>query len=169
MKKCAPSPFDRLLSLFAIAACALAAFWAFFQLFVGGPLMACLIMGLLFGASALYLLRSAIMMSGWGYFYDEEKIIFVLSRKERREFRWEQLKGLGAAYPAQVGYFYFQDGKKIALNPRMKGYEQLIAMFQKQGLSAASAANFAQVDPKDIFHQMFGEEFGKSGKTGKKK
>lgn len=167
MKKCAPSPFDRLLSVFAIAACALAAFWAFFQLFVEGQsLIACLIMGLLFGGAALYLLRSGIMTRGWGYFYDEEKIIFVLSRKNRREFRWERLKG--AAYPAQAGYFYFQDGKKIALNPRMKGYEQLIAMFQKKGLSAAPAANFAHIDPKDIFHQMFGEQFG-NNKAGKKK
>ncbi len=170
MKKCAPPASYRFLSVFVVVACGAAAFLAFCQLFYGGQSpVVCAIMGLLFGSAALFLLRSMIFRSGWGFFYDDEKVIFVLSRKDRREYSWEQLKNADIAYPIQEGYFYFPDGEKIALHPRMEGYASFVAMLQRKGLKAARAPNFADVDPKDIFYQMFGEEFEKGGKTGKKK
>ncbi len=165
MKKCVPRKSVRVLGAGVIVCSAAAALWAFHDLFYGDQApAACLLMGFFFGGAALYLLYSMVSLGNWGYFYDEEKIIFVLSRKDRREFRWEQLQKAGVSYPGQAGYFYFQGGKKIGLNPQMEGYEQLIAMLRKKGLSAAQASNFVEVDPKDVFQQIFGQQFGKGGK-----
>ena len=79
MKKCAPPASYRFLSVFVVVACGAAAFLAFCQLFYGGQSpVVCAIMVLLFGGAALFLLRSMIFRSGWGFFYDDEKVIFVL-------------------------------------------------------------------------------------------
>lgn len=162
MKRCGPRRSARLLGAGVMLCSAGAAVWAFYELVSGrqSP-TACLLLGLFFGGFALYLLHSMVSLGNWGYFYDEETIVFVLSRKDRRQFRWEQLRENGVSYPAQAGYFCFRDGKKIALSPQMDGYDQLIAMLRKKGLLAAQAAPFAEIDPQDIFQQFFGQQFGK--------
>lgn len=162
MKQCVPRKSARVLGVGVILCSAGAAVWAFCGLFSRDQSpAACLLLGLFFGGFALFMLHSMVSLGNWGYFYDEEQITFVLSRKDRRQFRWEQLQEAGVSYPAQAGYFYFRDGKKMALSPQMEGYDQFIATLRQKGLTAAQTSGGVDIDPQEIFQQFFGQQFGK--------
>ena len=70
-------------------------------------------------------------------------------------------------------YFYFQDEKKtrkIAVTPRMAGYSEFVDMLKKKGFPSQSpgALNFDKIAARDIFHEVFGEDFGKGSKNENK-
>ena len=125
MKKCIPRTSDRIITVLAAIVCAIAAFFAFRELLNGGqPPVVFSAMGILLGSIAIHTIWRMIYMGNWGFFYDDEKIIFALSRKDRREFRWEELQNskTNIVYPSSPAawYFYFQDEKKtrkIAVTP----------------------------------------------------
>ena len=60
--------------------------------------------------------------------------------------------------------------RKIAVTPRMAGYNEFVDMLKKKGFPAQSpgAFNFDKNAAKDIFHEVFGEDFGKSSKNENK-
>lgn len=178
MKKCIPRTSDRIITVLAAVVCAIGAVFAFREFISGGqPPVVFLAMSLLFGGIALHTIWRMIYMGNWGFFYDNEKIIFALSRKDRREFRWEELQNAKANifYPSSPAawYFYFQDEKKtkkIAVTLRMTGYSEFLDMLKKKGFPAQNPGtlNFDKNAAKDIFHEVFGEDFGKgSGNKGK--
>ena len=178
MKKCIPCTFDRIITVLAAIVCAIAAFFAFRELLNGGqPPVVFSAIVILLGSIAIHTIWRMIYMGNWGFFYDDEKIIFALSRKERREFRWEELQNAktNIFYPSSptAWYFYFQDEKKtrkIAVTPRMAGYNEFVDMLKKKGFPAQSpgAFNFDKIAAKDIFHEVFGEDFGKDSKNESK-
>ncbi len=93
MKKCIPRTSDRIITVLAAIVCAIAAFFAFRELLYGGQSpVVFFAMGILLGGIAIHTIWRMIYMGNWGFFYDDEKIIFALSRKDRWEFRWEELQ-----------------------------------------------------------------------------
>ena len=178
MKKCIPRTSDRIITVLAAVVCAVAAFFACRELLCGGRSPAVFFaMTLLFGGVAIHTIWRMIYMGNWGFFYDDEKIIFALSRKDHREFRWDELQNAktNIFYPSSPAawYFYFQDEKKtkkIAVTPRLAGYNEFVDMLRKKGFPAQSpsAFNFDTITAKDIFHEVFGEDFGKGSKNGNK-
>ncbi|NBK92174.1 hypothetical protein D5278_09330 [bacterium 1XD21-13] len=178
MKKCIPRTSDRIITVLAAIVCAIAAFLAFRELLHGGQSpVVFFAMGILLGGIAIHIIWRMIYVGNWGFFYDDEKIIFALSRKDRREFRWEELQNTktNIFYPSSPAawYFYFQDEKKtrkIAVTPRMAGYNEFVDMLKKKGFPAQSpgAFNFDKIAAKDIFHEVFGEDFGKDSKNESK-
>ena len=92
MKKCIPRTSDRIITVLVAAVCAIVAVLAFCELLYGNhPPVVFFAMTFLFGGVAIHTIWRMIYMDNWGFFYDDEKIIFALSRKERREFRWEEI------------------------------------------------------------------------------
>lgn len=181
MKKCIPRTSDRIITVLVAIVCAILAFFACRELLCGGqPPVVFFAMSLLFGGVAIHTIWRMIYMGNWGFFYDDEKIIFALSRKDCREYRWEELQNskTNIFYPSSPAawYFYFQDEKKtrkIAVTPRMAGYSEFVDMLKKKGFPSQSpnAFNFDKFDKnavKDIFHEVFGEDFGKDGKNENK-
>lgn len=174
MKKCIPRTSDRIVTVLAAIVCAVAAFFAFRELLYGGqPPIVFFAMSILLGGVTVHTIWRMIYMGNWGFFYDDEKIIFALSRKDRREFRWEELQNskTNIFYPSSPAawYFYFQDGKKIkkiAVSPCMVGYNEFVDMLKKKGFSAQSPGvfNFDKKAARNIFHEVFGEDFGKDSK-----
>ena len=177
MKKCIPRTSDRIITVLVAIACAILAFFACRELFCGGqPPVVFFAMSLLFGGVAIHTIWRMIYMGNWGFFYDDEKIIFALSRKDCREYRWEELQNskTNIFYPSSPAacYFYFQDEKKtrkIAVMPRMAGYNEFVDMLKKKGFPAQSpgAFNFEK-NAEDIFREVFGEDFGKDSKNESK-
>ena len=93
MKKCIPRTSDRIITVLAAIVCAIAAFLAFRELLHGGQSpVVFFAMGILLGGIAIHIIWRMIYVGNWGFFYDDEKIIFALSRKDRWEFRWEELQ-----------------------------------------------------------------------------
>ena len=85
MKKCIPCTSDRIITALAAVVCAVAAFFSCRELLCGGqPPTVFFAMTLLFGGVAIHTIWHMIYMGNWGFFYDDEKIIFALSRKDRR-------------------------------------------------------------------------------------
>lgn len=164
MKKCALPPTYRIVTLLVIVLMAAASVF---------PLRAaqdpdqspaaCLIIGGGLLALALYLLLRTISQWGRGVSYDDQRIVFVLNRKDRREYRWEQIPtaGVTLAYPPFVPFFRFPDGKKLPLNPRMTGYIQLIADLRKRNFPAAATIQVNDFrDIPQFFSETFGQQFG---------
>lgn len=178
MKKCIPRTSDRIITVLVAAVCAIVAVLAFCELLYGNhPPVVFFAMSLLFGGVAIHTIWRMFYMGNWGFFYDDEKIIFALSRKDHREFRWDELQNAktNIFYPSPpaVWYFYFQDEKKtkkIAVTPRLAGYNEFVDMLKKKGFPVQSpnALNFDKNAVKDIFHEVFGEDFGKDGKNENK-
>lgn len=168
MKKCVPPSSYRILAVLTILLCAVGAVFSFHEFTCGNqPPIVFLAMGAALGGISVYLLVTTIFKSGWGFFYDEEKIIFALSRNDRREFRWEELKAsqTGLAYPAPAApsvSFYIPDpsGKKkmkrISITPAMTGYEEFAATLKKQGFPAALPLDADALDMEKIYHGFFG-------------
>ena len=175
MKKCIPRTSDRIITVLTAIVCAIAAFFAFRELLHGGqPSVVFFAMGILLGGIAIHTIWRMIHMGNWGFFYNDEKIIFALSRKDRREFRWEELQNANIFYPSSPAawYFYFQDEKKtrkIAVTPRMAGYSEFVDMLKKKRFPAQTPGtlNFNK-NAEDIFHEVFGEDFGKGSKNENK-
>lgn len=172
MKKCIPRTSDRIITVLTAIVCAVIAVFAFRELLYKdqSPVVFFTI-SVLFGGITVYIVWSMIHMGNWGFFYNDEKIIFALSRKDRREFRWDELQNAKASlfYPSSPSawYFYFQDGKKIAVTPRMKGYSEFVEMLKKKGFPTQSPG-FCQFDKNvagEIFREMFGEDFGKDSRN----
>lgn len=170
MKKCVPSAFDRIITILAALGCAVIAFFAFRQFLLEDrtPIMFCVV--LLFVGAAVYSLGSLWLAGNWGFFYNEEKIVFVLLRNDRREFRWEDLPwaienkkiSICRQSSPEVWYFYFPGEKKkrqLTVLPRMTGYEELIAMLRKKNVPAQEPGEsfvFNKEQANEIFCQAFG-------------
>ena len=87
MKKCIPRTSDRIITVLAAVVCAVAAFFACRELLCGGqPPAVFFAMTLLFGGVAIHTIWRMIYMGNWGFFYDDEKIIFALSCKVKNVF-----------------------------------------------------------------------------------
>jgi len=113
---------DRVITVMVAAVCGLAAFSGFYVTPDSGQPLLLLAAGILFGCFAVYLVWRVVDMGNCGAFYDEEKILLVLSRKDRREFRWEELQKANVFYPTSPSswVFCFRDQrktKKLAVTP----------------------------------------------------
>lgn len=173
MKKCVPPVSGRILTLLVITACAAAAFFSFRELTRGNqPPIVFWAMGAALGGVAVYLLYRVIHIGNWGFFYDDEKIIFVLSRKDRREFRWDELKNssIPFSYPSSSApsvSFAFPGKRgivKIALTPSMTGYNEFVATLKEKGFPEAKPSNPGDLDAGKVFQDFFGEDFGKNSR-----
>nr|WP_326185229.1 hypothetical protein [uncultured Oscillibacter sp.] len=178
MKKCGKSTVDLLLSVFAAFFCAGIAVWAFCQWMKEGDVII-LYEVALFGGAAIY---AFLHIGGRGFSYDEEKIIFTLSRKDRREFRWDELQKavengeIDICYHSLSGVwdFSFPEKKKIreiSATKRMAGYTELIAMLKKKNVPAHEADGRVIYDKKwadELFRQVTGEPLYKKDKRNQK-
>ena len=170
MKQCVPRKSDCIVTLLSAAALMAVATLAVRQMLRDQQTdLGCLVVAALFGAMALWLIWRSWRMAGWGFYYDEERIVFALSRSDRREYRWEELAGAGVRFvfaPAAM-YFLFADGKRLNLLPRMQGYEEFFETVRRKGVPAAKGFPVGDLsDPPTaarVFTEMFGEEFGKGG------
>lgn len=171
MKQCVPRKTDRMLALLFAAILAGMSALPFYEL-IGGDQspLACLALGLFWAGTALYLLVRMLRMGGWGFYYDEERVIFALSRSDRREYRWDALAAAGVRFVFAVSfdYFIFPDGKRLNLMPRMDGYEEFMEVVRRKNVPAAQGINVGDLSDeptaKKVFEEMFGEAFGKGGK-----
>lgn len=167
MKKCVLPVSYRLIVVLTILFCGAGTVLSFREFIRGHePPAVFLIMGAFLGGIALYQLYRTITRGSWGFFYDEEKIVVVLSRSDRREFRWEELKasqtGLTCPTPAVPGVsFYVPDpsGKKkkqpVSITPHMEGYEDFVAVLKRKGFPPAAPFDADAVDLKKVCHDIF--------------
>lgn len=171
MKQCVPRKTDRLLSLVFVAILGGMSVLPFRELIWGdqSPL-ACLALGLFWAGTAVYLLWRMLRTAGWGFYYDEERVIFAFSRRDRREYRWDALaaEGVRFVFAVTTMYFLFPDGKRLNVLPRMEGYEEFMDLVQRKNLPAAQGIHVGDLrdEPtaEKVFKEMFGEEFGKGAK-----
>lgn len=180
MRKCVPCASDRVITVLAVIVCAAAAIFAFRQLSGGEqPPVVFLSAGILFSGVAVRTLWRMGFMGSWGFFYDDEKIIFALSRRDRREFLWNELRNAQEnakirifcqSFP-EAWYFYFPAKKKIrqlAAIPRMEGYNELAAMLRKKEVPAEKTTGRSAVSEKEwlgqIYHEIFGEHLDKDNR-----
>lgn len=102
----------------------------------------------LFGVCAIYFAIKLFCL-GVGYvLYNEEMVVFVLNRRERRSYRWQdlgpggvRLRNIGEIEPAILpflrGWFFeFPDGKRMPVRAAMKGYPEFEALLVRKGLLA---------------------------------
>lgn len=173
MKRCVPRTADRVTTLLAAAGLgAVGALAAREGLRQGQPDLGCLVTAALFGGMALWLAWRMLCTAGWGFYYDEERVVFALSRSDRREYRWEELSGAEVRFvfgPTAM-YFLFADGKRINLLPRMEGCDAFLTTLRQKGVPAAGGIHLGGLgdlgDPPTaarVFTELFGEEFGKGG------
>lgn len=99
----------------------------------------------LFAAFAVYFAYRVLYL-GHGYIlYNEEMVVFVLNRRDRRSYRWQDLgtsgvtlRNLGEIEPAVLllrGWlFTFPDGKKAPVRAVMGGYREFEATLNRKGL-----------------------------------
>lgn len=172
MKKCVPCIRDRIFAVLVIVFCAAIAVIVFRQAISKEELtLPALAVVLLFGGVSIYMLWSMICTGNWGFFYNEEKIIFVLSRKDRLEFRWEDLSW--AQENAKLSIFYQPSpeawnfcfpGKRrirqISAVPSLSGYEELAEMFRKKEVQALGTAGHVDFD-KEMADEIFKKAFGR--------
>ena len=91
----------------------------------------------LFGAFVVY------------FAYDEEMVVFVLNRRERRSYRWRDLgpSGVavhslreiepgGAVFLLDGWYFSFPDGRRLPIRAILPGYGEFVDLLAKKGLLA---------------------------------
>lgn len=101
---------------------------------------------LLFGAFVVYY-AYAVFYRGTGcILYNEDMVVFVLNRRERRSYRWQDLRTagvmlrrLGDIEPAAVllleGYFFeFPDGRRMPVRAVLKGYREFVDTLARKGL-----------------------------------
>ena len=157
MRKCVPCASDRMITALAVIVCAAAAILAFRQLLCGEQ-------------------PPAVFLSARILFYDDEKIIFALSCRDRREFLWDELRNAQEnakirifcqSFP-EAWYFYFPDKKKIrqlAAIPRMEGYDGLASMLRKKEIPAGKTTGRSAASEKEwlgqIYHEIYGEHLDK--------
>lgn len=87
-----------------------------------------------------------IFYKGAGYIlYNEEMVVFVLNRRDRRSYRWQDLRSagvtlrcLGEIEPAVLlleGWlFEFPDGKRMPVRAILRGYREFVELLTKKGL-----------------------------------
>ncbi|MCI8703671.1 MAG: hypothetical protein HFE60_05125 [Anaerotignum sp.] len=177
MRKCVPCASDRMITALAVIVCAAAAILAFRQLLCGEqPPAVFLSVGILFSGVAVRTLWQMSHVGSRGFFYDDEKIIFALSRRDRREFLWDELRNAQEnakirifcqSFP-EAWYFYFPDKKKIrqlAAIPRMEGYDGLASMLRKKEIPAGKTTGRSAASEKEwlgqIYHEIYGEHLDK--------
>lgn len=103
---------------------------------------------LLFGAFVVYY-AYAVFYKGTGcILYNEEMVVFVFNRRERRSYRWQDLgpggvtvRRLGDIEPAAVllleGYFFeFPDGRRMPVRAVLKGYREFVELLRRKRLVA---------------------------------
>lgn len=187
MKKCGAPMSDRIIATLAAIVCAIIAVLAFRE-FVYGNQSSILVLAvvILFGGGSIRTLYYTICTGNRGIFYDDEKIIFAFSHKDRREFRWVELKDAVKNETLVISYqsaleiksapaiwnFYFPKKKKIkqfVVMPRMAGYDELVAMLKKKEVPAKKAEPGDIVYDKErlkgIYNEIFGENSGKDSKS----
>ena len=99
-----------------------------------------------FAAFTVYFAFRAFCM-GTGYLlYDEEMVVFVFSRRERRSFCWRDLASYGVTVrdlreiepqllPLLWGFFFqFSDGKRFPVRRMYRGYSGLREIVVRKGL-----------------------------------
>lgn len=91
-------------------------------LFLGGAMG-----GVLF-ASLLY---RAFVMGVWGVCYDNYEITFMLTKKDRRTYRWSELDKSGISLTPDF-CFHFPDKKTMGINPAMTNYHDFKQTLQQQ-------------------------------------
>lgn len=176
MKKCVSPTFDHIIAVLAAAVCAIIAFSAFHE-FAYGTQSSIMVLAvvLLFGGGFVRTLYHAICAGNRGIFYDEERIVFAFSRKERRVFRWDELKNAVENGEINISYqstakiksvpatwhFYFPEKKKIkqfVVMPRMAGYDELTAMLKKKDAPVEKAEPgdivYNKEQLKKIYHEV---------------
>ncbi len=171
MKQCVPRTADRVITLLAAAGLGAVAALAARELLRAQQLdLGCLATVLLFGGMALWLAWRMLRTAGWGFYYNEERVVFALSRGDRREYRWEELAGAGVrfVFAPTAMYFLFADGKRLNLLPRMEGCDAFLATLRQKGVPTAGGIHLGELsDPPiaaRVFTELFGEEFGKGGR-----
>lgn len=184
MKKCTPRKLDRVVTVLAAAVCAVVSFFAFRELVHGNqPSTVFAAAGLLFAGVAIHTCWKMISVGNWGIFYNDEKIVFALSRRERWEFRWEELPQalkdgkLYIFYRAFPEYWCFVfPGEKIRqldAASRMEGFESLSAVLKEKGLAAEqtneSASSQKRINEAEIiYNRLFGEQAKEENRRRKK-
>lgn len=171
MKKCVPAASGRVCALLVIAVSGAGAGFFLRKLLAGEqPRLALLGLGVFLGGTALRLLWALVSKGNWGFFYDNERVVFVLSRKDRREYRWEELPEAGITFldpasPRAWGYFFFPvagKGRQMAVAPGMTGREEFLATVREKGVPAPGAIPLGTKEPdvEEIFRTVFDGEFG---------
>lgn len=101
---------------------------------------------LLFGAFVVYYAYAVFYLGTGCILYNEEMVVFVLNRRDRRSYRWQDLgpggvtvRNLGDIEPAAVllleGYFFeFPDGKRIPVRAVLKGYREFVELLERKRL-----------------------------------
>lgn len=185
MKKCVASVWLRLLTALAAMVCGgMAVFiWRIGE----GEGLSVLFLVALFGGVCIRGFWNVYALGGRGFLFDEEKIVLALSRKDHREFRWDELrqlqeKGKIGIYFKQVAswlvpetvHFCFADQKKIrelAATPRMTEYDAFVAMLKKKGIQIYGYDG-GRAAEKEAINQLYQETFGRDlfqkDKDGKK-
>lgn len=119
---------------------------------------------LLFGIAGLLACR--ILYQGRAcLLYDETMVVFVLSRRDRRSCRWEELDkygitlhGLGAlksGLPGMSGLFFaFPDGKQVVIMQLHWGYQAFVQLLYRKGLVRPSKT-LGPPDFTDVFDSIF--------------
>lgn len=179
MKKCVQSTFDRVLIIVAAIGCGVIALsilpvarYEYIALF---PFV-------LFAGVCIHTLWGMFYKGTCSFFYDEEKVIFALSRQERWEFRWEELSSarengkIDICYHSLTGVwdFYFPKRGKIKhliATRRMAGYDEFIAMLKKKKAPAHEADGRVIYDKEwadKIFREVTGEPLYKKNKHDQK-
>lgn len=169
MKKCVQSAFYHVLTIAASIGCGIIALSI---LPVARDEHVMLFPFALFAGVCIHTLWGTFYKGTCSFFYDEEKVIFALSRQERWEFRWEELpsakengKIIDICYHASTGVwnFYFPNQgkiKQLTATRRMAGYDAFIAMLKKKNVPAHEADGRVIYD-KEWADQVFREVTGK--------
>ena len=103
----------------------------------------------LFGAFVVYFAFHIFFMGTGCILYDEEMVVFVLNRRERRSYRWRDLgpSGVavhslreiepgGAVFLLDGWYFSFPDGRRLPIRAILPGYGEFVDLLAKKGLLA---------------------------------
>ena len=178
MKRCVPAASGRVCAVLVIAACGAGSAFFLRMLFSEeGFQPPLLFMGIALAGVAAHLLWSMVSKGNWGFFYNEERIVFVLSRKDRREYCWKELPEAGVTflYPTAFcpnGTFFFSGKRKgwqMVVTPQMTEYKEFLAMIQRKGVPAPGAIPLGTREPnvEEVFRTVFGGEFGGKDKGQK--
>lgn len=179
MKKCVQSTSNRVLTIAAAIGCGVIALSI---LPVARYEHAALFPFALFAGVCIHTLWKTFYKGTCGFFYDEEKAIFALSRQERWEFRWEELpsekeKGkLDICYQSSTGvwnFYFLEKGKikQLIATRRMAGYDAFIAMLKKKNAPAHEADGRIVFDKEwadQVFREVTGEPLYKKNKRDQK-
>ena len=101
----------------------------------------------LFGAFVVYFAFHIFFMGTGCILYDEEMVVFVLNRRERRSYRWRDLRpgGVtvrslreiepgGAVFLLDGWYFTFSDGRRFPVRAILQGFGEFVNLLAKKGL-----------------------------------